>query len=429
MPPLFSILIPTWNNPTYFDPCIESIARTGILDGLGEVIVVNNGKQPIKDKYGYLPNLKILEPGENLGWERGLEYGLKHTTAPFVCFQNDDTFILPKDPDFYHQLLYPFEDENVAAVGPATTVASGYHSVYMPRPQTTRVQVPYLIFFTVMVRRSHLDEVGGIDTSCPGGDDFDLSLRFTKAKKKLVLNPKAFIIHHAFKTGERVRGGPGSPDGWNSQDMIDKTNIWLIQKHGFRNFFTPRVTAPKLLQEPDLRDREGETVTRFVDSLDVVELGCGFRKTVPESIGIDRVPKGEPIPHVPGGVSVADLVADVSGPLPLKPLSHEIVIARHILEHCLDPVSTLKEWNKVLKVGGKLIIAVPDQGKTNTIPMNPEHVHGYTRESLKNLLDLCGFKENGSEDPKNGVSFVSCFEKVLHMAKPEQERVLEIIHG
>ena len=429
MPPLFSIIIPTWNNPQYFNPCIESIDRTGVLNGLGEVIVINNGKQPIKERYSNFQNVKVIDCPENLGWERGLEEGLKHTTAPFVCFQNDDTFIPHANANVYQQLLYPFSDENVAAVGPATTIASGYHSIYMANPLREKMIVPYLIFFTVMVRREHYDLVGGIDTTCPGGDDFDLSMRFTKAGKKLIVNPDAFLIHHAFKTGERVRGSSSVAGGWNSQDMTDNTNRYLITKHGFRAHFDTRRTTPLPVRQADSRDLEGATVASFVDGSDVVEIGCGYRKTVPNAIGVDRVIKGEPIPHVPGGVSVADIIADVTGKLPINSLSKDTVIARHILEHCIDPVSTIKEWARILKIGGRMVLALPDQDKGNMIPLNPEHVHAYTVKTLKNLMELCGFKQIFTQDPMNGISFVSCFEKVIHIEEQLNGKTSELLNA
>ena len=65
-----------------------------------------------------------------------------------------------------------------------------------------------------------------------------------------------------------------------------------------------------------------------------------------------------------------------------------------------------------------MIIAVPNQDICNSIPLNPEHIHAFTPSSLKNLMELIGFKEIESIDPKNGVSFVGCYEKipVLEMA-------------
>jgi len=405
-----SILIPTWNNPQYFDPCVESIARTGVLNGLASLIVVNNGKQNIKEKLKDWPNTLVLEPGSNLGWERGLEFGLKHTESPFVVFQNDDTLIPIACANFYQQMLSRFNDDNVAAVGPATTVAAGWHSVHSRNPLIQVVDVSYLIFFTVMMRRAHYDLAGGIDTSCPGGDDIDLSIRLRKLGKKLVVNPYSFLIHYGFKTGERVRGDSNTANGWNSKEMTDRTNQWLIQKHGFSTFMkTMRgdISRDVAYSTPDT---EGNVIREIVGDEVVYELGCGGQKTVKQAIGVDRVPKGELIPYV-GVISEADIVVDVTGKLPVDDLTADTLICRHILEHIQNSVIALKEWRRILKVGGRLIIAVPNENIGKGIPMNPEHCASYTPESLKDLVELLGFKQIATIDPKNGVSFVSVFQK------------------
>lgn len=412
MKPLVSIIIPTWNNPQFLTPCIKSIADIGVLDGLCELIIVNNGDQPIDEVAKFMPNTRVFKPGSNLGWEGGLEFGLKHSDAPFVCFQNDDTIIPFANANFYSQLLHPFRDANVAAVGPATTNASGWHSIFMRSALRNPTEVSYLIFFTVMIRRSELDAVGGIDTTAPGGDDFDLSIRLRKNGKKLIINPNAFLIHHAFKTGERVRGDSSVAGGWNSQEMTDTTNKWLIQKHGFKTFFQTLCGLDYSGFTPKNQDTEGEIVRQYVQGDKVVELACGAVKTVPESVGVDRVRKGEMIPHV-GKASVADVVADVSGELPFASESVDIIIARHVLEHLVDPVGAITAWSKVLKSNGKLILAVPNEDIGKTIPMNPEHVHVYTMDSLNNLMSLCGFRKIETIDTGNGVSFVGVYKKII----------------
>lgn len=423
-----SIIIPTFNNPQYFDPCVESIARTGVLNGLASLIVVNNGKQNIKEKLKDWPNTLVLEPESNLGWERGLEHGLKHTESPFVVFQNDDTLIPRASAMFYQNLLGRFNDENVAAVGPSTTVASGWHSVHSRNPLMQVTDVSYLIFFTVMMRRAHYDLAGGIDTSCPGGDDIDLSIRLRKLGKKLVINPYAFLIHYGFKTGERVRGDSNTANGWNSKEMTDRTNQWLIQKHGFSEFMRTMRGEIARDQAYSRPDSEGEVICEIVGNEVVYELGCGGRKTVPQSIGIDRVPKGELIPHV-GMISEADIVCDVTGNLPLNDHVADTLICRHILEHCVDIVGTIKEWSRILKVGGRMIIAVPNENVGKSIPLNPEHVHGFTPESLKAIMELLGFKQDRWIDPQNGVSFVGVYEKVLNTSMNMNGKTLEIVNA
>lgn len=423
MAPTASIIIPTYNNPEYLNPCLMSILQTGVLNGFCELIIVNNGSQPIESFVKDWPNTKVLNPGKNLGWEHGLAYGIKEAQGEFFCFQNDDTFIPKACQSFYSQLLWPFNNKNVAAVGPATTVASGWHSIFMPTPLRQLSEVSYLIFFTVMIRRSDYEAASGIDTSCPGGDDLDLSIRLRQLGKNLLVNPDAFLIHHAFKTGTRVHGDHTVAGGWNSKEMTDRTNRWLIQKHGFKTFLeTMRGLVPQYGNPPS--DTEGEIVAEYVRGQSVFELGCGFRKTVPNAVGIDIVAPGEIGGKIPGAC-VADIQADVTKPLPITPLSVETLIARHILEHCPDLVSTLRNWNRALKIGGRLIIAVPNEDIRNTIPLNPEHRHCFTPESLRELVQLCGFKEVETRDPRNNVSFVTCFEKVTHpVIEDVPERVL-----
>lgn len=411
MKPL-SIIIPTWNNEDFLNPCVESIIRTGILESMADLIIVNNGKQDIERRFRNYPMIKILNPGENLGWEGGLALGLKESDSPLVVFQNDDTFIPPTNANFYQRLMVRFQNDNVSAVGPVTTCAGNAQSIYHPGCPRIATETSLLIFFTVMVRRSHLEEVGGVDTSLPGGDDLDLSIRFRKAGHNLVIDPGAFIIHHGFKTGTRVKGDHTVDGGWNSQTMTDRTNQHLIRKHGFKEWWR-MVQGLKLQDYVAPLDLEGDLVRSFVNGdKNILELGCGPMKTVDRAIGIDRVPGGEVIPHLNGQKSVADIVADVTNDIPLGEKSQDVVIARHILEHCIDSVGTIMKWKKIIRPGGKLIIAVPDERVTKSIPLNPEHCHAFNPESLKNLMEACGFKEVKFDSANNWVSFVGCYERL-----------------
>lgn len=408
-----TIIIPTFNNAEYLIPCINSIVQTGILrSGLAKLIVVDNGTDPLDPEIKEITGTKVVKTGKNLGWEGGLKEGLKHVDTEFVVFQNDDTFIPIANRNFYHQLMSYFIDPLVGAVGPSTTVAMGPQSIFAPTAPNLACAVKFLIFFTVMVRMSDLERAGGIDDSLPGGDDLDLSIRLRKLGQRLVLNPDAFLIHHAFKTGTRVHGDANVKDGWNSESMTEKTHRALIQKHGFRSFFD-------LFQPMEANvDSEGNMIREIVKTknapgeMKIVELGCGATKTVPEVIGVDRIKKGEQIPFLAGAKSVADVIADVQKELPEKLRGADIVIARHILEHCLDLNETLEAWGKIVKEGGWLIIAVPEENMTPTIPMNPEHVHAFTRKSLAGLLTHFGFFEVESNYSGNGVSFVGVYEKV-----------------
>lgn len=249
MEKVLSIIIPTFNNPGYLHPCINSIERTGILWKQAEIVIVNNGSEPCDREFWARDSIRVLTPGKNLGWEGALDLAIRETTTPYLCFQNDDTFI-PQTRNFYENLMDPFRDDIVSAVGPITTTAAGVQSTYHTFSPPTPTFVRWLIFFCVMIRREHLDRCGGIDTSLPGGDDIDLSIRLRQHSGALVVTPESFIIHHGFKTGERVHGTPGAAYGWNSPAMTDRTNKALIQKHGFRAYFQ---TVSNQVEGPVLR--------------------------------------------------------------------------------------------------------------------------------------------------------------------------------
>jgi len=417
-----TVIIPTWNNPHYIIPCVNSILTHTQGRQMLKILIVNNGNREIEEFVTKHPLVEIVHAEKNLGWEGGLKLGLEKCNTEFVCFMNDDTYIPYSSYQWAIRCLAEFRKKEVAAVGPVSNVVrgaqnifldqfSGYHSPY----------APFLIGFCVFVRRSDLDAAGGIDDTLPGGDDFDLSIRLRKLGKKLVICRDVFVYHHGFKTGERVRGTSDRPGGWNSVEMTEKTNIALIQKHGFRQFINcnfGQCENPVDRRQPS-RENEIEVVRKMVKPGTIYDLGCGPSKTVEDAIGVDRIPTGETVPNLEGAKSVADIIADVTEDIPIPNDSADTIITRHILEHSTDIIKTLKIWISKLKLDGRLIIAVPDERIGQTIPMNPEHRHAFTPDSLKAIMELLGMKQVELADNYNGISFTAAYEKngIYHKEK------------
>ena len=120
------------------------------------------------------------------------------------------------------------------------------------------------------------------------------------------------------------------------------------------------------------------------DPSDILEIGCGGRATVEGSVLLDKETKGTDIPFT-GRKCVADIQADAQLPLPLDGKQFKIVIARHVLEHCVDVVGALRSWRDAMTDDGVMIISVPDESLTKTIVLNSEHVHAFTPKSLSNI--------------------------------------------
>lgn len=78
--------------------------------------------------------------------------------------------------------------------------------------------------------------------------------------------------------------------------------------------------------------------------------------------------------------------------LPFPDDSQDAVYSSHCLEHTEDPVETIGEWFRVLRVGGYLVIAVPHQHlyeKRRQLPSawNRDHRHFFTPASLLALVE------------------------------------------
>jgi GT2 family glycosyltransferase len=235
-----SVICPTFNNPEQLIQMVNSMTRIGFFDrGDRELVIVNNGKQPCEKDFAHIlakRSMRIVNCAENRGWEGGLIEGLRVSCGEYVCFQNDDVHIPQSQETFYDDLMNVVYI-NGGVAGPITTCAAGIQSIYNQNSANKFVtEVRWLIGFCSMMKKKELDEVGGIDETLPGGDDFDLSIRMRLAGKKLFVNPSCFIIHHGFQTGNRVHGNQDVDGGWNSLKMQERTNKALIQKHGFRTF-------------------------------------------------------------------------------------------------------------------------------------------------------------------------------------------------
>ncbi|MGQ4649221.1 methyltransferase domain-containing protein [Lyngbya aestuarii] len=84
----------------------------------------------------------------------------------------------------------------------------------------------------------------------------------------------------------------------------------------------------------------------YVDRMSVADLRKQYRELVNyELVEIDIIDDGETLSSIANE-------------------SMDFVIANHMIEHCQDPIGTLKSWLRVLKNDGILYIAVPDKRYT-----------------------------------------------------------------
>jgi SAM-dependent methyltransferase len=116
-------------------------------------------------------------------------------------------------------------------------------------------------------------------------------------------------------------------------------------------------------------------VARYLSGANILDIGYrGYNNNaepiVPQAIGIDLA-----YPGYDGKT------------LPFEDNSQDAVYSSHCLEHIEDYVGALREWYRVLRIGGFMILSVPHQflyEKKPTLPSrwNPDHKRFYTPASL-----------------------------------------------
>ncbi len=91
--PLVSVAIPTYNRRELLARALDSIARQRYRDV--EMIVVNDGGEPVNDVVARHPNATLIESANNLGVERATNVALRAARGQYVTFCCDDDMLFP----------------------------------------------------------------------------------------------------------------------------------------------------------------------------------------------------------------------------------------------------------------------------------------------------------------------------------------------
>jgi len=109
-----------------------------------------------------------------------------------------------------------------------------------------------------------------------------------------------------------------------------------------------------------------------------LDAGCGLGR-FPADVKIDFEPKSSDVMKV-----------DMNGKLPFEDGKFESIICHNVLEHLDSPTASLKEFRRILKPEGKLLIVVPHEN--NPGYRIEAHKQFFTQNSLKELVESNKFK-------------------------------------
>lgn len=152
-----------------------------------------------------------------------------------------------------------------------------------------------------------------------------------------------------------------------------------------------------------------------------LDIGCGGFKAYEHFIGVDNMHHAQEF----GWQYKPDMAIDDAMKLDVfASQSMDFVFSSHLLEHMPDPERTLREWWRVIKPGGYLVLYLPDDElypKMGTEGANPDHKHDLNRTKVCAWMQDVGSwdlvveelrdADNGPGEHGNEYSFYQVYKK------------------
>ena len=221
-----SVIIVSWNAKQHLLNCLSSLSnQSGVV---GEIIAVDNGSNDGSSEMvaRQFSQVKLIKNGENLGFAKANNIGIKASRGRYLCLVNSDVIVLDDCIDS----LVKFMDRNpsVGMAGPRILnqdrtlqvscrsfpsiwnnlcQALGLNYLF---PKSAFFSEPFMKYWAHdkerkvdvitgcfwMVRRKAIDEAGLLDEDFfIYGEDIDWCRRFHKAGWDVVFYPEAQAIH------------------------------------------------------------------------------------------------------------------------------------------------------------------------------------------------------------------------------------------
>jgi len=233
-----SIVVLAWEDYDRTRACVLSLPREA------EIVVVDNGSsediRQALSEFCAQQGVRYVQSGSNLGYARGMNLGVRHTTRTHVILSNNDIIV---HEGTVERLLQALDDPAVGAAFPGVVTPSGVaqteggrflsvpvglaHAtgLSMVLPNLRIIAEPakadWLTGPFVALRRSTLDAIGGVDeTSFFYGEDMRLCWAVQQRGLRLAYLPDAVIMHEDDVTAKRR---------WTEEEISQRRTRELIR--------------------------------------------------------------------------------------------------------------------------------------------------------------------------------------------------------
>jgi GT2 family glycosyltransferase/tetratricopeptide (TPR) repeat protein len=212
-----TIVILAWNAWEHTRPCLDSLQPT--LRPGDQVVVVDNGSTDATvTELATYPWVEVVRNEENRGFAGGCNQGAAVARGDVIVFLNNDTIV---HAGWLDELLAPFADLEVGAVGPRSNHVSGHQLVedvsyrhgdvtaigefaeaWRQAHAGSTSETARLVGFCLAVRAATFAAVEGFDEQYPigGYEDDDLCMKLRTTGFRLVIAHGSFVHHAAHAT-------------------------------------------------------------------------------------------------------------------------------------------------------------------------------------------------------------------------------------
>ncbi len=224
MPPLFSVVIPSYNRKNFLKKSIDSVLNQNIRDY--ELIVVDDGSTDssillVADYRG--KGLTYIRTS-NLGVSHARNTGIKNSRGSYIAFLDSDDCWESSKLEHVLESINNFPDINIFHTEETwfknEKLLNQKKKHRKPDGHVYKKCLPLCCIgmSTSVIKRTLLDEIGMFDETMPVCEDYDFFLRAT-LENKVKLIPLSLTI----KDGGRV-------DQLSNQPGLDKYRIYALEK-------------------------------------------------------------------------------------------------------------------------------------------------------------------------------------------------------